>query len=866
MTIQGLLRLVAVVLAILAAASDAPASDADDLWGTALCPSVSDPRTVVKIDGVEVRAPASAEETKEAMAMLTWLDRDERLRSAISLGLAGNVEAFSRILESRDLSNLSTFGRFYVNQNQIECVDQRIESALVDLMGDPELRPTLTAFFENNLYQRRELFELLVDIDFDDGKPHDYNRVVMASLATRLPDIEDEVLAQARRHLVHDTPAHKYVLPGVHRRWVEFFGERDYVEAIDYMESLLLAEGYDETRDSFVAEYSQTRSQVYLTLDGFDSPEVAEVFIRQLSRVVENCPSRLVLYELGAFGSFAVSHAATAGQNLRVVELLAALLGLSPSSHASPPPAATDYATHKKLVELLSELGTSEAAAVLVDDLRRLTDLEDASLADPLIVTTIEGLRGLPESTDLDVPALLTAAAALPETYRLHSLPDILDAHPDPAAHAFYLDQLRWIGENRDGFENRFHIKPERALAFVIDHLLAYNDPEELLLTRDCVDALFRADRLDEDLYIATSATINASLGDESAAYRELQESRQAARDAEVQERRAHAAAEWSGVVAENTSPDGIQANLEALGPRGDRSKLAASWLVIAGTDAVEAAHRALADSSTSDETKIALLQILGEIGDPRSVEPVIVFTRKNADNRTYLGAGLRALALMPPTVETFAFAGELLEEKRTPVTKQQALVYLASIRESRAEEMARAYSTPSTPPDVRVAALLLAARLGDAEMRPAVIGMLESNEDRGYRDVLIRALAELSTPDAFDEFGEATPSLGRTVSYRDMRTLVAFRHAEGAQKVEAARHLVGSGHPWDRRDAVRYLVEGGYADVLSGFLRSSYFPEQPLLKNILSAPRGVEIFAQIRRLGYRAEETADGLVLVRDE
>lgn len=866
MTTQGLLRLAAVVLAILAAASDAPAPDADDLRGTTFCPSVNDPRTVVKIDGVEVRAPASAEETKEAMAMLTWLDRDERLRSAISLGLAGNVEAFSRILESRDLSNLSTFGRFYVNRNQIECVDQRIESALVDNMGDPELRPALTAFFENNLYQRRELFELLVDIDFDDGKPHDFNRVVMASLATRLPDIEDEVLAQARRHLVHDTPVRKYVLPGVHRRWVEFFGERDHVEAIDYMESLLLAEGYEETLDSFVAEYSQTRSRVYLTLDGFDSPEVAEIFIRQLSRVVASCPSKFVLYELGAFGSFAVSHAATAEQRLQVGELLSAVLGLAPSSQPTPPPAATDYATHKKLVELLSELGTSEAAAVLVDDLRRLTELEDASLANSLIVTTLEGLKGLPESTDLDVPALLTVAAALPETYRLHSLPDILDAHPDPAAHAFYLDQLRWIGENWDGFKNRFHIEPERALAFVIDHLLAYDDPEKLLLTRDSVDALYRAGRLDEDRYIATSATLNASLGDESAVYRELQESRQAARDAEIQERRAYAAAEWSGIVAENTSPEGIVANLEALGTRGDQSKSAASWLIIAGADAVDPAHRALADSSTSDETRIALLQILGEIGDPRSVEPVIVFTRRNADNRTYLGAGLRALALMPPTVETFDFAGELLEEKRTPLMKQQALVYLASVREPLGEEAARAFATLSTPPDVRVAALLLAARLGDAEVRPAVIEMLESNDDRGYRDVLIRALAELSTPDAFDAFGDATPNLGQTVSYRDMRTLVAFRHAEGAQKVEAARHLVGSGHPWDRRDAVRYLVEGGHAEVLSGLLRSSYFTEQPLLKNILSAPRGVEILAQIRRLGYRVEETADGVALVRDE
>jgi HEAT repeat protein len=866
MTLKSSLRFAAVVVAILAVASDAPAPDAGDLNATPYCPAVTNPRNLVKIDGVEVRAPASAEEMKEAMTMLTWLDRDERLRSAISLGLAGNVEAFSRILESRDLANLSSYGSFYFNPDRIECVAREIEAAMLEAMVDPELRPALTAFFGKNFYQSRELFELLVSVNFEDGKPQDFNRVVMATLATRLEGIEDEVLAQARRYLVHDTPAQKYVLPGVHRRWVEFFGERGHVESIDYMEKLLLAEGYHETADSVVAEYSQTRSRVYRTLDGFDSPEVAEIFIRQLSRVVEDCPPRFVLYELGAFGPFAVSHATTAGQRTQVGELLSALLGLPSSSHSEPHPAATDYRTHQKIVELLSELGTSEAAAVLIEDLRRLTELEDASLADPLIVTTLEGLRSIPESTGLSVPVLLEVAAALPEKYRLHSLPDILDAHPDPAAHAFYLDQLRWIGDNWDGFKNRFQIEPERALTFVIDRLLAYEEPEELLMTRTVLDELYQEDTLDEDQYIATSATLNASLGNESTVYRELQERRQAARDAEVEERRVHAEAEWDEMVAEKTSAEGIQAGLEALGQRGDQSRLATSWLVIAGADAVGPAHEVLADPATPDEARIALLQILGEIGDPRSVKPVIEFTRRNAGNRTYLGAGLRALALMSPSAETFEFARELLGEERTPLMKQQALVYLASVRERRGLEIARGFSKPSNEPDVRVAALLLAARLGDAEVRPAIIEMLESSDDRSYRDVLLRALAELSTPDVFEAFGEATPSLGQTASFRDMRPLVVFRHAEGEPKVEAARHLVRSGHPWDRRDAVRFLVEGGHAEVLSGYLRLGYFTGQPLLKNILHSPRGVQIFAQIRRLGYRVEETGDGLALVRDE
>ena len=62
---------------------------------------------------------------------------------------------------------------------------------------------------------------------------------------------------------------------------------------------------------------------------------------------------------------------------------------------------------------------------------------------------------------------------------------------------------------------------------------------------------------------------------------------------------------------------------------------------MIAGADALAPAHEALADPSAPDEARIALLQVLGEIGDPRSVQPVIRFTRRNADSRTYLGAEL---------------------------------------------------------------------------------------------------------------------------------------------------------------------------------------------------------------------------------
>ena len=863
MTFSSRLRLAAVVVACFAATPSAHGADTDAFMATPLCPRIENPRLVVTIDGVEVRAPASVGEINERISMLTSLDRDERLQSAISLGLAGNIDAFRRVLESHDLANLSTYGRFYLNPTRDQCIDQNIEGAVLENMGDPELRSALTGFFENGLYQRKELFDLLIGVGFEDGKPDDFNRVVMALLATRLEGIEDEVLAQAKSYLDHDTPVRKRVLPGVHRRWVEFFGQRGYIAAIGYMENLLLAEGWDETIDSFVSEFSQTRSRVYLTLNGFDSPEVAEVFIRQLGRVVERCPSELVLYEISAFGPFTVRHASTDDQKRQIGDLLAELLGIGQAAQTW---AAGDYRTHKEIVELLSELGTVDAAAVLVADLQRLTELDDPKLADPLIVSTFEALRYLPEIVDLDVPAFLEAAAGLSDSYRLHNVPTILDANPDPAAHAFYLDQLRWVVENWDGFKTRYRTEPAKALAFIIDRLLVFDEPAQLLVTRNAVDELYREGKLDEGRYLTASVQLNDLLGDESAVYRELQERQRIAREDEVREQYEEETAEWGVVFEENTSPDGIRANVQALGQRDARSKSAASWLVIAGADALAPAHEALADPSAPDEARIALLQVLGEIGDLRSVRPLIRFTRSNADNRTYLGAGMRALALMPPSAETFDFALELLEAERAILIKQQALVYLALVREPRGAEIARSFSTPTTGPDVRVVALLLAARLGDAEARPAIIEMLEATEDRSYREVLLRALAELSTPDVFDAYARENPNLISPATFRELQPLAVFSHADDDRKIEAARHLVASEFDWDRRDAVQFLVEEGHIEVLSGYLQPGPFTGQPLMKTILSSSRGVQIFAQIRRMGYRVNETPDGLAIVRDD
>jgi HEAT repeat protein len=466
----------------------------------------------------------------------------------------------------------------------------------------------------------------------------------------------------------------------------------------------------------------------------------------------------------------------------------------------------------------------------------------------------------------LDVPAFLEASAGLGDRYRLHNVPTILDQHPDPAAYLFYLDQMRWIADNWEGFETRYLIDPARALDSVIERLLAFEDPERLAVTRDAIDELYQAGTLDERRYIRTSSRLNELLGDESAVFIEMEERQRIARETEVQRRRDEEAAQWRLVVDENTSPEGIRANLRSLDTGGSASKRASSWLVIAWGETLPPAHEMLADPDVSDVAKFRLLQVLGEIGDGRSIAPVIGFIRTNADDRAHLGAGLRALALMPTTAATFAFAGELLGEDESPLMRQQALIYLAAVRDRRGAAFARRYSAADIEPEVQVGGLLLAARLGDRKMLPAIVELLETTEDRSYREVLVRALGELSTPESLNAFAETSPSYGGAASFRDIQQLVEFRHAEGDRKLELARRVIEKGHPWDRREAVRFLVDGRHTELLFGYLQLGPNLGLPLLKTVVVSPGGIPIFAQIRRMGYRVEEIPEGLELVRDE
>ena len=674
-------RLLAIWLFIgLAAVAAGQADDDTNL----LCPPVPDSRRVVVFNKVTTVPPATAEEAAAAREMLSSTDVTARNNAAVSLALAGDLQAFEILLAAGDpQSLLSPYAYFYVNPEGRACLADDIENAILVHFDDAALRPSLLSFFGKNLYRQRELFDRLVEFDFDDGRPDDFPRVMKAMTATRLQGVEGAVLQKAEGNLVHDTPVRKRVLPAAHRIFVTFLANRAYEPAIDYMEDLLAAEGYDEEVEYFVSEFSVTRSTVYRALDGFSSPLVGDVFARQLNRVATGCPVNLVKYELAAFGEYAIRHAVTDDQRRQIAEALAVLLGLGPppASGEGSAPGATDYLIHKACVELLAELGTTEAAAVLVGDLERvIRAAADGSQSGAMLASTLEGLRRLPESTRLDVPRFLAAAAELAAVFRLSTVPEILNAHPDPAAHAFYLAQLVWILDPPEGSFPSHAIDPARALDGITERLLAFDEPEQLEMTRNEVDRLYRAGLLNEQKFVEMTAGLNELMGTESAVYLELRERQRLDREAEVQRKREAEEVRWLQVMDDNLSPEGIQRNLERLENGDSDSRTAASWLVIAGEQILPSAHPKLTDPASSGELKFSLLQVVGEIGEESSIPPVIEVIRLSSNTPGLVKAGFQALALMPPSGAARELVDDLLGgDDDSMIARQQALVYLAA-------------------------------------------------------------------------------------------------------------------------------------------------------------------------------------------
>jgi hypothetical protein len=256
-------------------------------------------------------------------------------------------------------------------------------------------------------------------------------------------------------------------------------------------------------------------------------------------------------------------------------------------------------------------------------------------------------------------------------------------------------------------------------------------------------------------------------------------------------------------------------------------------------------------------------MSVLGEIGSPGSIAPLIMSAESGEDTGFYRPA-LFALALIPPTDESIAFANAQLTAGVAERRQVAGLVYLAQIRHAPSADLVARFTDDALTPGLRSTGLYLGARLGVPGAFAAIEAALQQATERSEFEFLLTSLGEAAT--SAEEFTRVASSAGFTdgsFSYRQELTYCAFLTAAGDRKVELAFEVLGDGGMWQRREAIRYLVETdpqGTVDRLTGGM-GQFLPINKLLR--LSSALQL-LYSESRRMGYQLEQTDEGYVLTR--
>jgi hypothetical protein len=385
-------------------------------------------------------------------------------------------------------------------------------------------------------------------------------------------------------------------------------------------------------------------------------------------------------------------------------------------------------------------------------------------------------------------------------------------------------------------------------------------------LCRQQVDSLFDEKNLDEELYISFSKRLNAFIGNESAPYTALMEKREAE---EIERKRVSARTEeersrkhFEDQITENMSPEGIKKNIQTLSQYGNRSKNAAMWLLMTGPDILPYAHEVIRTSDTDIKVKFKLISILGAIGDTRSIQPILDAVRAVPEN-TYKDVFL-ALSQMPMTKESFDFAISQLTDASSIISKRSALFYFAAQRERRALNWARKYSFADTGNQLRLAAVFLLARLGEPDSKGLILESLKKQLKQSSLETLLRALAEVTTPEEFINHTGNMKLNKETKWFRTAKLITEFRNAKGKRKTMFAESLLTSDNLWDIRDAAQYLIREEETEILKRYLLPDPRVEHPLVMEAMQNRAGRTIYLEARKMGYHIEETPDGIRLTR--
>lgn len=847
---------------------------------TALCPRVGR-RPAVRLQQLQetITAPQTIQEIEAWRNQLTSGDTSRRYPAIVALAFAGDLEVFKDLLAARNASDIHTFALSYHNSDGSRCLAAELEHLIIGHLGDPSTAKSLFGFFSKNLYHSQALFDALManqpaltDIDA-------WPRFVQSLTATNLPGIAARILVQATTFSAAATRPLAASVLDTQKTYVTYFARRRYIPALDYIATLLNTLHVQQTTQH--KRYAQTaitnmRSSIYRALAHFPSPHSARIALAELAPLTRNPWQPGMTTLLTQLGDALNAQDTTEAHRNRAAQHIAAMLAanLPLSSHLArqrrPRGVPSNYEVRRHSYRMLVAFNTRAAADVLLDDLQRVLALPHSERPQALLSPLLESLQRYPATTGLDMPRFLQMVTKLDEGSQLFNVPDILAQHPQPEAYAYLLSMLELVLRTTDVPRGKTIIADKKSYrrllsntyAHIFNLVMQYDAPQELARTRQHIDHLYYLGILPERRYVTASERINTILGDQSpqyVAYRQEQDARRA-EDTRRKQQQYFDELRAKDHVGKYASPDTIKHKIQALSESGNVKQIARQ-LIVAGPAILPYAHAALAEPASSLRTKIRLLEILGVIGDTRSVLPVIAVAR--SEPRLYRNV-LLALSKIPQTAESFDFASQQLTQHQDPMRQSSALMYVALHRDRRARAWAVQYASPDTHPDVGAAALYLAASLGEQGAKSLILEMLRTPQKRSRHSLMLRALAELA---GVDEFKTLTTQLAINQNEQDYRNLlryVEFRQATGDDKIAPAEAMLVSRDLFYPTRAARYLIMQKRMDVLAKYLTGVMVYHLPLDLAVMQSSRAAMIVAEARRMGYRIEETAEGLRLIK--
>lgn len=846
-----------------------------------LCPVV-DTRPFLRLQQNQetITAPQTAEERQRRLQQLTSGEASRRYAAIIALAFTGDLGAFQQLLASKKASDIQTFALYYHNSDNTRCLAPEVETLIIHHLDDPAIARSLFAFFTKNFYRSRELFDALIA-----HRPHlievrAYPRFVRALTATNLPGIAQQMLAQATVFSASATLKLSSPVLETQKAYVTYFVRRRDASVLDYIATLLNTLHEQETtqlQSYAYAALTNMRADMYRALAQFPSARAAEISLKEVERLTRDPWRQGMTTLLTLLAKALDTPAATAVQRDRAVQHIADMLQTNPplpghqARHTKRPRhAPTDYQLRRHSYQILVTLNTRAATDVLLDDLHRVLALPDTDRPQALITRLLEILRSLPATTALDIPRLLQAAAKLEASSQRHNIPDILAQHPHPEAYAYLLSLLEQVvrpaddapDKGRRAARRAYQRARRRTYAQALDLLLRYDTPAELSRTRQHIDRLYARDLLEAQRYVAASKRLNALLGDESAQYLAYRQKQRTRREEDTRRKQQQyidgLRAKYH--LGKHASPETIQRDIQALSTSGGARKIKRR-LIFAGPNVLPAVHAALVHPNTSLKARVHLIDTLSAIGDPRSIRPIIEVVR--TEPALYRSAML-ALAKLPQTAESFAFASQQLEQPQDPKRQGGALIYFAFHRDQRARVWAQRFSSPAATSDLRAAAVYLTARLGDQNAKPTILELLQTQQKRSRRTLMLRALAEITSVDEFKTLTAQLAINQQTRDYRNTLVYVEFMQASGEDKTALAETLLTSRDVLYPSQGVRYLIVQNRMDVLGKYLTGAAVYHLPLDLAVMQSPKAALIVVEARRMGYRFEETAEGLRLLK--